>query len=517
MISISILFGALTAQGAGGYPVTGTSVTSGDPSGHFQISGGYLSPSAAGDSANLNLGPYSLTLNNGDRYTVNIDATGWSVRTVTEWTTVATQAAATLNGKKILLRDGVSFAASISGLTGNPLRRMDFSANGLIIEADDYATGGRATFADQVVLDNKRITWRGIRFSPGSPATSVILQGNASFPATAHRFQFCDFVGATIDPNGNFTSGIGTGANQWNNGRGIWDTAGNGYNTVLEVTDCLFRYRQRAITLYVQGTLDFNRNLVDVYYDAAVNLVHPVAGFESGPATDISNCYDNIITRPCARTTYTGNPHPDSIILTGRNNATQNATINWERNFCFKGNGVGQLGGIFVRDYVKSGTDSGRGAAGKVVGNLLINCEVEGISIQNAVSLTVKGNTVVGSGVDGAQNQGIAIGIGADTNTSGTHVIQYNICEGVPTAGGSPTINNNTALPTSGKTVGYAAAFFGGTSWLPQTRAEALATFSMKVGGTADLAGTTDAGAIGFSNVIFVDAPGAGSGTTRIS
>lgn len=75
-------FGEHTAQGEGGYVVAGTSITSGDPSGHFAIISGLLTVSASGEGSLV--GPYSLVFDNGDELTVTIIADTYSVSNATE-------------------------------------------------------------------------------------------------------------------------------------------------------------------------------------------------------------------------------------------------------------------------------------------------------------------------------------------------------------------------------------------------------------------------------------------------
>lgn len=64
-------FGALTPAGAGGVPVNGAAIASGDPKGHWQIAGGMLVPSRAGEGALS--GFYPLVLDSGDRVDVMIE------------------------------------------------------------------------------------------------------------------------------------------------------------------------------------------------------------------------------------------------------------------------------------------------------------------------------------------------------------------------------------------------------------------------------------------------------------
>lgn len=64
-------FGALTPAGVGGVPVAGSTITSGDPGGHWEITGGMLVPSAAGAGALS--GVYPLAFDNGDTLDVMVE------------------------------------------------------------------------------------------------------------------------------------------------------------------------------------------------------------------------------------------------------------------------------------------------------------------------------------------------------------------------------------------------------------------------------------------------------------
>jgi hypothetical protein len=63
---------ALTPQGGGEVPVSGTAILGGDASGHWQIIDQMLSPSAAGDLADLDQTPYTLVLDDGQSVTIEI-------------------------------------------------------------------------------------------------------------------------------------------------------------------------------------------------------------------------------------------------------------------------------------------------------------------------------------------------------------------------------------------------------------------------------------------------------------
>lgn len=104
-VVVGVEFGALTKAASGGVLVSGTSITSGDASGHWQIIAGVLTPSTAGDTADLNLGPYSLVFNDTSTITLNIIAGAYSVADIDQLEVAAEQSSLTL-GQKILMRGG---------------------------------------------------------------------------------------------------------------------------------------------------------------------------------------------------------------------------------------------------------------------------------------------------------------------------------------------------------------------------------------------------------------------------
>ncbi len=76
---VNATFGALTGAGEGGLKVRGRTISSGDPNGHWEVSGGQLVPTAAGDQADLNAGPYSLTFANGRTAEIGIKPNAYTI------------------------------------------------------------------------------------------------------------------------------------------------------------------------------------------------------------------------------------------------------------------------------------------------------------------------------------------------------------------------------------------------------------------------------------------------------
>ena len=101
---VTATFGSLTLEGSGSVPVSGTDIVAGDPSGHWKISGGRISPSASGEAANLSAAPYSLILNDGQTVGLWTIGNSYSVGDVSELQDAFSNHV--VEGDSIYLRDG---------------------------------------------------------------------------------------------------------------------------------------------------------------------------------------------------------------------------------------------------------------------------------------------------------------------------------------------------------------------------------------------------------------------------
>lgn len=101
-------FGTLTLAGQGGVPTTGASISSGDPSGHWTITGGKVVPTAAAVSANYSGAPYSLTFNDASTMTITCPADVRHVATLSEANAAlaAAKSGGPVSGKTVRLRAG---------------------------------------------------------------------------------------------------------------------------------------------------------------------------------------------------------------------------------------------------------------------------------------------------------------------------------------------------------------------------------------------------------------------------
>ena len=162
-------FGALTPAGAGGVPVAGNAITTGDPGGHWEISGGMLVPSAAGAGALA--GVYPLAFDNGDTLDVMIEDDKASVR-VDEITAVF--AALPLSARGLLVQDGDGRSLGRLRLVPKAFENEMVMEPANWLEDDDQrqsvrpvtlgglTIGGDATNAAQLRMEN--LTIQGFEF-----------------------------------------------------------------------------------------------------------------------------------------------------------------------------------------------------------------------------------------------------------------------------------------------------------------------------------------------------------------
>jgi hypothetical protein len=467
----AISFGALTLSGAGGIipthtgVITSASITSGDASSHWQIAAdGTITPTAAGDTANLNLGPYTLGVSfNGGvdtaTVTVNITASAYSAATMAE----AKAAAAAIGvggGVSILLRSG-TYAEDTAFL-----QNRAFTSTITITKH----TGATPIFSQIDCNNSDNLVIDGLTFTRGGGIPLYIR--NASDTVTV---QNCLFYGTTpIDPLGDYSAVLPVAptyaiANDGTTAPANVSIRNNEFHDVLY-----------GINLSCTGALRIEGNyLHEFFYDGA-HLTY-VAGNTSVVFSD------NVFTGPISNSTDFGNPHSDFIQFVG------DAVSDWE--------GISILRNIFVAKYARAFTEgifmrSGLGGyfSGTIVkGNLIINrfYETLGIRIMEAENAVIIGNTIASTTL--LTGTGPAILIGEDAS-SGAHTVINNAADAITVAGSQAGVLNNIILGSAGATIPYATAFDGPT-FAPTTRAEALSMYSMKVGGPLDLA--VNVGAVG--------------------
>jgi hypothetical protein len=511
--TVETTFGNLTIAGHGGVAVTGTTISSGDASGHWTITGGYIVPSAAGDTANLNLGPYALVLDNGQQVNITIAANEWDVRQTSEWGTVIAQATATLSAKKIAIRPGATITTGVDGAAAR-LRRADFG--GLEIYCRDTTTYADV---DKFLLRGTRnVTFRRLR-TTAVAEIKFNLTGEAANNLAGITIDQCHIRGATGDPNGNYA--IST--NYPNNGINLIRSSASNDNAVgnVTITNNLIEWSNSAIVLKVSnsaaavGTITGNR--IQYYYSDAITLSPPGNATETGYVVTY-DVNDNVISNCVGLSTDSAAPHPDAIRFVATNAAKADCNINVYRNILFPGTARGGLGqGIFASDYKASGVDSGFFYVPKVIGNVVVTSgSTWPIQVENCKNGVALNNTVIQSdaNVTGLIAQ-ISLGTGSNGTTSGTHRLERNIAD-TYNIGGSPTLTDNITSGNKGASLAYSGTFDGPT-FEPTSRADVFTMLDMKTGGPADLGGAFDAGAVGSGAINWAtDNPGSG-GSNNVS
>ena len=510
-------FGSLSRGNAGsGVPTAATAITSGDASGHWQITGGNLCPSAAGDTANLNLGPYALTLNNGHTYALTIEANCWSVASQAEWDFVIAQVTATLSAKIIRARK-LSSGNYVSGVDGTAarLRRADFG--GLVIKADDLTM--KPIFNKFFLRGTRNVTFQGLETTKVAE-TKFQLTGEIANHLFGITIDQCDVSGQVGDPNGDYA----VSANYPNRNIDLITTTGsaNNANGSIAVTNCLVEWSGTGIGLRVDrdasATLTVTGNKVRYFYDDAIGLTKTT--LTSAAWYDcVTTVADNVVTECVGRSTDSDAPHCDAIRFISLNTVLSDWTVYIHRNRIFQGNARGNLHlqGILASDYKNPSGDAGYFYKGSAIGNIVCTDNSVSIDIQNAKDFVALNNTCVNSNLSTAVNtETLRLGSGSlYSTTSGTHRVERNIAEAYG-LGGSPTLVSNLTLGKMGVTIPYANVFDGGGAY-PNTLAELMAWFNRKVGGNADISGTPDIGAIGATAVTFATSVPGSDGVNLVS
>lgn len=514
--AVNATFGNLTIAGHGGVAVTGTSISSGDASGHWTITGGFIVPSAAGDTANLNLGPYALVLDNGQQVNITIAADEWDVRQTSEWDTVITQATATLSGKKIAIRPGATITTGVDGAAAR-LRRADFG--GLEIYCRD--TAGYADVDKFHLRGTRNVTLRRLR-TTAVAEVKFQLTGEVANNLAGITIDQCHVSGQVADANGDYT----TSTNYPNNGIDLIRTTGSSANAVgsLVITNNIVEWCGSGINIRVcqsgAATSTVTGNLVRYFYDDGI----AVSGSGS-IATEVgyncaANVSDNVVHDCVGLPTDSAAPHTDAYRFIANSIMTTDWAITFNRNIYFPGTARGGMlcQGLLASDFKKAGVDSGFFFTGSAIGNVIITRDSTwGMAIENAKSFVALNNTVIkATALTTGSPVQMAVGAGStDSTTSGTHRIERNIADAFDIAG-SPTLTDNITSGTGGTTLPYSGTF-DGPSFNPASRAATFSQLARKTGGPADLGGAYDAGAIASGAVNWASAnPGSG-GSNNVS
>ena len=523
----SLNFGDLTDAGDGKYTLikTGSTITaavisSGDASGHWTIdNNGDLSPSAAGDTANLNLGPYTLacSYNSGedtathtvtilaDTYTVLADATELD-------DAIADIGTASSGARTVKMRDG-TLTTTGSTFTGEAF------VNVVTVEAENAPTGGpplttwNVIFDMQLVVSNMdKVTFSGIHFKKLGLANSFTYVVFVTAASTDIIFDRCEFSGDVRDINGDYSA---SGA--YVNGTGLGTVHGASCTSNLTVQRCYFHDLNWAMIGRVKGNCFVKYNeFKDLYGDVCqfqdddgnggadihagnleyeFNFAHGMLGIPKdyggvgqGDASDPHTDFFQVLKQETGQ--WTGikcnfnilNPRSDDY--RGRN--IQGCFMNTSATGDFED--VEVKGNVF-----------------------LISDGLHGISIYRIKNGEIINNTVCQDDPPVDQNDFAATIFLGGTASSGTINVWGNAADALTLSGSGTYVqtNANVTLGKAGATIAYSTAF-DGTAYGPDTRALVLSEYNMKDLGPCDddnsSSGTVgDAGAVGSGYVTWGD------------
>ncbi|WP_067676821.1 right-handed parallel beta-helix repeat-containing protein [Tsuneonella dongtanensis] len=474
------------SQPGAGIATTATAIVSGDTSGHWTIGNGRLYPSAAGDTANMNAGPYVLGLDNGDTINVTIEPDTWDAADYTEFDFLARQAAATIRGKTIALRNSVAFPLQVTGTFSSLFRRLDLRdpANGnrpTTVKGRFGAAGDYASYCEisgTTSITCMGLTIKHLRTTPvAEPKFSMI--GSATYNVQDITIEDCWVTGAVGDPNGDYSAS----SNYPNFGKDLINTTGSVTNAVGSITvrDCLIEWGASCINIAVskaghQSTIVGNE--VRYFYDDAIGV-----SLRGDPQP--STIAGNFIHDSVGHKDDSASPHPDAIRLI----ANTTAAADWpgiviEDNVILQGTARGAMQCIYLDDFKSlAGTDSGRFFVATIRNNVAAgNSSIHGLTIAQAKDCLVERNTVVSWNRASSVEPSILVGPASTTfgTSGGGNIVRNNIADAIYPALAGVTLTANHEAGLNGGTIAY-STLMDGPTWAPTSVAEAFAVFAPKV------------------------------------
>ena len=277
--------GALTAAGAGGWTptnsgaaITSASITSGDASGHWQISSaGVLSPSATGATADMSGGTYTLVCSyNGGAVTATHTArcsgtdadgydraTSYSVATTAELNSAVTAIGTASSGaRQILLRFGGDYTSKITISSKAFTNRVTLKAHGN--EALPHIRNLTQTALNINTSDNVRL--QRLKISVPS-STAVSGQSIVFIQNTCNNFEAISNEIYTEDTNLDYA-------------RAIYFANATGCLNAKINNNYMYRFDSGVVNLGANGDVEVCGNIFDLYKADACQA-SPVAGMTS--------------------------------------------------------------------------------------------------------------------------------------------------------------------------------------------------------------------------------------------
>ncbi len=465
-------FGNLTKASAGGIgpvntgqPITSATIDSGDGSDHWDVSAaGVFTPTATGDAANLNLGPYTLGCtftnaggNDTATITINILADSYSVATMAQLKTASADIGTASGGTRTVYCRSGNYAIDTTAIASRAyVNRVTFTKH----------TGATPIFAGITIHTSKLVTLDGLTFYNQTAGSSLVgFAGLTESPIV----QNCTLYGDTINPTGTYSSALPVVP-----GYGFFTSASIGYPADVSILNNTIHDVIVGMQVSCDGVMRIEGNKIHDTFSDGIKIV-----WRALQTNTI--VLDNTINGLIGADTDFGNPHPDFIQgIGGLGTETNDWNVTIGRNTMIHKYSRGGGQGIFLADMLHGSYYY----IANIYGNLLINAGAAntcGIRVRQAKNCTITGNTCVKP--IGFTGTGPGIVVGEET-TSGTNVIKNNAADSYNIAGAS-TQSNNVTLGSGGATIAYSTAFDGPT-FAPTTIADARTFFNMKGHGPLD-------------------------------
>jgi len=418
VVNQSADFGDLTASSAGLWTlvvavgtVTSAVITAGDASSHWTIAAnGDLSPSSAGDTANLNLGPYSLTCSyNSAEDTAVITVTIESGASCVSHTEIGTHITATSSSTDgvVLLRETDTIGTRAVVVTYTD------AFDGTITDAARNTTGAKATYS------GGSITFRGHANDSSNPKIDGVMKVSGGGP---FYFDKIDFINASIeDASYNNQSPAGNNAHKQLHGQSNASVIANECNlgcTFYEAGNSA-RFAHAAYALNVaawifQGctfdsvwhAITCEHSGVYILRDSTIrNQIHDsmrTMSNESGTGTVEFWWHHNVIYKAIKEDIWISDDfetsnnalHVDGGQI-GANSDTNDYKAHIHHNYWYL---IGYRSqGLF------RGGNQGINFTGEITNNFIANTNSHGISMGAGSPLTIAHNTIISSINDSSQ------------------------------------------------------------------------------------------------------------------
>ena len=467
---VTTTFGALTSAGFGGVPVDGTSITAGDPGGHWEINGaGHLVPTGVGTL----LGSYDLVTDTGQGVMVTITANEISARSETE----IRDALLTASGGETVRLRNTGFAVPTV-----PLR---------LAENMNYASLVTLTREPGAVIQNLQVQAAvnltlsnlDIHEINGSMVESALDLLGACDNVIVED---CDIHGVYRDPFGDYSDG-----SYANTFYGINCGFSNG-SEPLSLTirrNRIYDCRQGAIFIVEgAGGLTITDNEFYQLYTDGFQLAARDGG-KDAPMVVERNYLHGFI----GLGSDVGDPHVDAIQFASGQTITY-SKVEIRQNIIkadLTESRAPAIQGITLFNHANTVTLKDAVIAGNVIltggTNALVMSTMDGgVVVNNTVGVSALGAPDNGTG---------AIELGT-IGSSGTIYVHNNIAEQVSLQGGATyDQGGNVELGDEGSTIAYATAFDGPAFTNPISFDQVKSRYAMKTGGPADHGGQ-NAGAL---------------------